>query len=61
MKVFLHCIHNGNNDSNVKLRVEGALRVHYIRQVNFFTAFIEGWEGDDALLKPRLYLEPFLK
>jgi len=27
----------------------------------FFTAFIEGWEGDGALLKPSLYLEPFSK
>ena len=32
----------------------------YVRQVNFFTAFIEGWEGDGAPLKPRLNLEPFL-
>jgi len=33
----------------------------YVRQANFFTAFIEGWEEDGAPLKPSLYLEPFSK
>jgi len=33
----------------------------YVRQVNFFTAFIEVGEGDGAPLKSSLYLEPFSK
>jgi len=31
----------------------------YVRQVNFFTAFIKGWEGDGAPLKPRLISSRF--
>ena len=33
----------------------------YICQVNFFKAFINGWEGDFAPLKPSLYPKPFSK
>ena len=45
-------------------RAEGTRRHSqsaYVRQVNFFTAFIEGWEGDGAALKPSVYLVPFSK